>query len=210
MPDQRSRRAVEVSERYADDLATKSELSKAQALAAVALDDARSQWAELEAQGRAGFTGVRPDERSVAKQRWIASRQAVRAAFAAKAVARPTDAPETVAEEMTQAADSALGAEIIGERSHQIGRITAHYTHLLRDFFGNPFRPVTAHPSWLTSTVVSLAEGIYAERAFDRLPILADALQDAGCENADILTHCRSDGPHVRGCWVVDLLLGKA
>jgi hypothetical protein len=81
---------------------------------------------------------------------------------------------------------------------------------VLRDIFGNPFRPVVADPSWLTSTVVSLAEGIYADRAFDRLPILADALQDAGCDGAEVLDHCRGLGPHVRGCWVIDLLLGKS
>ncbi|VTR91775.1 Uncharacterized protein OS=Sorangium cellulosum (strain So ce56) GN=sce5710 PE=4 SV=1 [Gemmata massiliana] len=81
--------------------------------------------------------------------------------------------------------------------------------HLLRDIFGNPFRSVIVDRSWLTSTVTALAEGIYADRAFDRIPILADALQDAGCDSADILGHCRGDGPHVRGCWVIDLLLGK-
>ena len=80
---------------------------------------------------------------------------------------------------------------------------------LLRDIFGNPFRPVTLDPSWLTSNVLLLAGGIYEERAFDRMPILADALQDAGCANDDVLAHCRGAGPHVRGCWVVDLLLGK-
>lgn len=80
---------------------------------------------------------------------------------------------------------------------------------LLRDIFGNPFCPVTVDPIWLTSTVTSLTAVIYAERAFDRMPILADALEDAGCDNIDILSHCRGDGPHVRGCWVVDLLLGK-
>jgi hypothetical protein len=74
---------------------------------------------------------------------------------------------------------------------------------------GNPFRPVAADSRWLTSTVVSLAQAIYDDRLFDRLPILADALEDAGCDNADILTHCRGDGSHVRGCWVVDLILGK-
>ena len=78
------------------------------------------------------------------------------------------------------------------------------------DIFGNPFRPVAVDPDWLTSTVVALARGIYDDRAFDRMPILADALQDAGCDNDDVLTHCRGDGPHVRGCWVVDLLLGKS
>lgn len=66
------------------------------------------------------------------------------------------------------------------------------------------------HSDWRTSTVVALAQGIYDDRAFDRLPILADALQDAGCDNPDILNHCRDTGPHARGCWVVDLVLGKA
>jgi hypothetical protein len=80
---------------------------------------------------------------------------------------------------------------------------------LIRDIFGNPFRPVSVDPAWLTSTVVALASGIYAERAFNRLPILADALQDAGCDNEDVLHHCRGTAPHVRGCWVVDLVLGK-
>ncbi|MBL8796889.1 MAG: hypothetical protein JNM56_23510 [Planctomycetia bacterium] len=79
----------------------------------------------------------------------------------------------------------------------------------LRDIFGNPFRPVTADPAWRTSTVVSLAQAIYDERAFDRLPILADALEDAGCDHADMLNHCRQPGDHVRGCWVVDLLLQR-
>jgi hypothetical protein len=94
------------------------------------------------------------------------------------------------------------------------GRVTAaaaeaYLCGLVRCVFGNPFRPVTADPAWITPTVRSLAEGIYADRAFDRLPILADALQDAGCDNADVLDHCRGPGPHARGCWVVDLVLGK-
>jgi hypothetical protein len=69
--------------------------------------------------------------------------------------------------------------------------------------------PVRLDPAWQTPTVLALARGIHANCAFDRLPILADALQDAGCDNEDILSHCRGDGPHVRGCWVVDLVLGK-
>ncbi|AWM35790.1 hypothetical protein C1280_01280 [Gemmata obscuriglobus] len=81
---------------------------------------------------------------------------------------------------------------------------------LIRCVFGNPFRPVTAEPGWLTSDVVALATGIYAERAFDRLPILADALQDAGCSRDDVLNHLRGDGPHVLGCWALDLVLGKS
>jgi len=87
---------------------------------------------------------------------------------------------------------------------------TSYVTELLRDIFGNPFRPVSFDPNWRTSTVVALAEGVYADRAFDRLPILADALEDAGCDHPDILAHCRGLGPHARGCWAVDLILGKS
>ena len=81
---------------------------------------------------------------------------------------------------------------------------------LIRDIFGNPFRPVTFDPNWRTSTVVALAQQMYDSRDFAPMPILADALQDAGCEHPDILAHCRGEGPHVRGCWVVDGVLGKA
>ncbi|MCE9568372.1 MAG: hypothetical protein K8U57_40750 [Planctomycetes bacterium] len=79
----------------------------------------------------------------------------------------------------------------------------------MRDIFGNPFRPVALDQSWLTSTVVAIAQGLYESRDFSPMPILADALQDADCENCDVLNHCRQLGEHVRGCWVIDALLGK-
>jgi hypothetical protein len=91
---------------------------------------------------------------------------------------------------------------------------------LLRDIFGpHPLRPVALDPSWLTwhgGTVPQLAQSVYDDRHLPsghldnhRLAVLADALEDAGCTDPDILGHCRGPGPHVRGCWVVDLLLGK-
>jgi hypothetical protein len=89
------------------------------------------------------------------------------------------------------------------------GRIKVEQAQLIREIFGNPFRPIILEPSWLTSTVHSLAQGIYEEKTFDRMPTLANALQDAGCDNEDILNHCRQPGEHCRGCWLVDLLLGK-
>ncbi len=82
--------------------------------------------------------------------------------------------------------------------------------NLLRCIVGNPFRLVAFDPRWQSETVVALATGIYAERAFDRLPILADALEEAGCDHPDVLAHCRDPHqPHARGCWVVDGVLGK-
>jgi len=95
------------------------------------------------------------------------------------------------------------------ERARIIACGHRHLTDLLRDVVGNPFRPAAFDPAWRTSTVMSLASQMYESRDFGAMPILADALQDAGCDNEDILNHCRGDGPHVRGCWVVDLVLGK-
>jgi hypothetical protein len=87
---------------------------------------------------------------------------------------------------------------------------------LLRDLFGNPFRAASIDPDWLTRTVTGLAQAAYEERNLpsgtldqDRLAILADALEDAGCTDAVILDHCRQSEDHVRGCWLLDLLLNK-
>jgi hypothetical protein len=83
----------------------------------------------------------------------------------------------------------------------------------LRDIFGNPLRPAPRiDPAWLAwngGAVPGLARAVYDDRAFDRLPVLADALEDAGCSDAELLGHLRGPGPHARGCWAVDLILGK-
>ena len=103
---------------------------------------------------------------------------------------------------VTNCASAAVPGPSIVERSSQ--------ADFVREIFGNPFRRVAFDPAWNTVTATSLAQAIYDDRAFDRLPILADALEDAGCTNRDILDHCRLPGEHVRGCWVVDLVLGKS
>ncbi len=79
----------------------------------------------------------------------------------------------------------------------------------LHDIFGNPFRRVAFDPAWRTDTVVLLARQMDESRDFSTTPILADALQDAGCEDDNILSHCRGSVTHIYGCWVVDLVLGK-
>ncbi|MBY0457407.1 MAG: hypothetical protein K2V38_08730 [Gemmataceae bacterium] len=81
---------------------------------------------------------------------------------------------------------------------------------LLREIVGSPFRP-PFNPQWRTSTAVALARGIYTDRASDRMPILADALQDAGCYDHDVLNHCRNTNkPHAHGCWLIDAVLGQS
>jgi hypothetical protein len=124
------------------------------------------------------------------------------ARFAAGQTANVVDPPHTNAKLVAYELRGANGAN--ERQADSIAQAA-----ILRDIFGNPFRPVALNPTRRTANVTALAQSIYDERAFDRLPILADALEDAGCDNADILNHCRQPGEHVRGCWVVDLLLGK-
>lgn len=183
LDDEQLRGLVELSERYADQEATHEQL-------------------------RSGVTALR----SIRASNFRAT-EAVEAAAAAYVASYVGSA-----ESYTRAAVYAAGAVGIGaaaEGKVGAGRPTEEdkevrtQRSLLLDIIGNPYRSVAADPAWQTSTVVALAQGIYAERAFDRLPILADALQDAGCEESTVLDHCRGEGLHVRGCWVVDLLLGK-
>jgi hypothetical protein len=100
--------------------------------------------------------------------------------------------------------DAVIGSVLHFDRVHPFD--DSRLTGLLRDIFGNPFRPVTFAPEWRTDTAVTLARQMYESRDFCAMPILADALQDAGCDNELILDHCREPGPHVRGCWVCDLV----
>jgi hypothetical protein len=98
-------------------------------------------------------------------------------------------------------------------RNPGVNKLISFGRPALHDIFGPlPFRPVIVEASWLAwndGTAARLAQAIYEDWAFDRLPILADALEEAGCTDEDILTHCRKPGTHVRGCWVVDMILGK-
>jgi hypothetical protein len=122
----------------------------------------------------------------------------------------------------TRAAHCPLYREMVGQAATYVLRCRkqgeraaerAVQAALLRDVCGNPFRPAamdTSCRAWCGGTVVQLARAIYEERAFERLPILADALEDAGCTAADVLNHCRGGGEHARGCWVVDLLVDRA
>jgi hypothetical protein len=100
-----------------------------------------------------------------------------------------------------------------GQESSAVA-LNAGTTHssLIRELFGNPFRAVAIDLAWTNrngGTVARLAQSVYEEQAFDRLPILADALEEAGCNDQDILTHLRGPGPHTRGCWPLDAILGK-
>jgi hypothetical protein len=166
MTDGRSRRAVEVAERYADGLAGEAERLVSSKLA----------WAAWTTPAGAAA------RESVEGDAWASASGASRyASWAARGVAR--------AQELHAQAD------------------------LARDIFVNPFHTVTINPSWLSwhgGLPVSMAQKMYDSRGFSDMPVLADALEEAGCQDADILGHCRSGGEHVRGCWVIDLLLGRA
>jgi hypothetical protein len=106
---------------------------------------------------------------------------------------------------------SAFGSVIRPDYYADADRAEQSLLSIARDIFGNPFRPVVFDPEWRSDTALSLAKHSYDARDFAQMPILADALQDAGCDNAEILSHCRdANATHVRGCWVVDMILGKS
>jgi hypothetical protein len=104
-----------------------------------------------------------------------------------------------------------LGSVIPGEELPRVlGEAGELCADLFRDVVGNPFRPVAFDAAWRSDTAVSIAKGMYESHDFSPMPILADALQDAGCNNDDVLNHCRdANATHVRGCWVVDSVMGK-
>jgi hypothetical protein len=108
----------------------------------------------------------------------------------------------------TDAWNAAWEAAVESER--QLRQVQCDF---LRELFGNPLQPVRLAEAWLAwenGTVRRLAQGIYDEGACERLPILADALEDAGCADATLLEHLRGSGPHLRGCWALDAILDKS
>jgi hypothetical protein len=210
LADERARRAVDVLERYADGRASEADLQAARVDAEAARAHAR---AVISSQEAVDVFGTMPTA-----ERWVRSRLAQLEMEAANVVLLAAW-PAQQRPPWWQAAEVATTAEWVFEAGIANARdlkgdpaAPAPLADLLRDVF-NPFRSVLdvdpACLAWQGGTVRRLARTIYEERAFDRLPILADALEEAGCEAADLLAHCRSGGEHVRGCWAIDLLLGQ-
>jgi hypothetical protein len=193
LTDPRSRAAVEVVERYADGLASPEEMHDAYRLARAV---ARAAWKDV------GVARDDPDAVAAAHKAAEAARAAAEAACEESAVA--ATAVAAAAGCTAYAADPALQAHVAAEHRAQC--------RLLRCVVGNPFRPASVEPAWLAAdggAAVELAHRIYQGRAFERLPELAGALAHQGCTDEAILGHCRPGGEHVRGCWVVDIILSK-
>src|SRR5262245_9602646 len=183
-----SRAAVEIGERYADGGASARDLAAARARAMRACRE----------QVMASATCRRSAQRAAA--------EAVGALYQAlNAIVSPVPQVSDDPSEQDTWESACYYTAVQEHRGRQV--------QALHDLFGPlPFRPVALDPAWLRwnwGTVPAIARRVYDDRAFHDLPILADALTDAGCDNEEIIAHCRTPGPHVRGCWVVDLLLGK-
>lgn len=178
----KSLNALEVARRFADGAATREELLVARAHAeAAAYQAGYEEWLD---EARANFRWD-AEYAAACEAKWAAG-------VALRGVA--VDMGEEPGDDFIAFAEGWLAPD------------------LLREIFGNPFRWTTLDPAWLAhneGTASQLAQRIYDDSAFDLLPILHDALLDAGCDDEALLAHCRSDGPHVRGCWAVDLILGK-
>jgi hypothetical protein len=187
LTDPSSRRAVEVSERYADGEVGPRDLAEALALAAPTRATA-AYWAA---------------SRNPAKTVWEACSAA--SELAADAATREAHA--------AAAADQAAWNSVLAAENSARAAEAREQANLLREVVGNPARQPSVAPSlraWHGGTVPRLGRALYDERRFGDLPVLADALEEAGCTDPDILQHCRQPGGHVRGCWVVDLVLDRS
>jgi hypothetical protein len=177
MADEEGRMAVAIAERYADGLATDSEMTAANlATARVVRHRPNNDYSRF----HASLAALGATNKEAVNACWTTSTEATKAKRAASTLSGDAVSPEREIQAM-----------------------------LFRDISGNPFRPVTIDPRWLSCAVVDLATAIYDERAFERMALLADALVNADCENEEIIAHCLGKRPHVRGCWVIDLILGK-
>jgi hypothetical protein len=191
--DPRSRRLVDLSERLADGRADPSELAEAEAAARAAKSEA-----DVAAAGLSPTTHVRKVAAAISAALQTAAKEAYEAARVSSGCALC----------------SVGGSWSINVPNPAWDSQEARQADLLRCLYGNPFRPAPRiDPRWLAwhgGTVPRLAQAVYDGRVFDRLPLLADALEDAGCADPELLGHLRSGGEHARGCWAVDLILGKA
>jgi hypothetical protein len=231
LPDERSQRAVEVTERYADGLASAEELQTARANA----EAARERWLEHYRQTRAESEFERAamaamflaSKRPILGAEMVAHAAAAAAGTTARAGARlqvvsewgtslaavpPELAPATW-QALSLPAWFAVQAEEAQENQARAACHAAarrHQSDLLREIVGNPFRPPKLDAGCLSPACRGIARAVHEEGSYEQLPILADALEEAGCRDANVLTHLRSAGPHVRGCWALDAVLQKA
>lgn len=190
MTDERVRRATLLMGRYADGLASIEELCEASA----------DIWDAYDLDDEA--THQRPDGLTA----WMAcaGARAMRAGNYSPIIANQTGFIALLVAEAEVRA--------VGQEAERLGQC-----RLVREIFGNPFRPVAINSAWQTPTVCALAQAAYDNRILPagtldpgHLAVLADALEEVGCDNADMLNHLRQPGDHVFGCWVLDLVLGKS
>lgn len=205
--------AVEVAERFADGLATESERRTTY----TAVRAVSRHYDEIANSGP--FPGQDPAHEDAINMGCHAAAAADCAISLLPAAAEQT--VRLAADAVAYAGASGAGVpggdpavDMDANHPHMLARRAerAAQWKLLVDIFGEESRSKKINPDWLRwqdGTVPKLAQGIYGERAFDRLPVLADALEEAGCHDAEILGHCRHPGPHHRGCWLVDLLTGR-
>jgi hypothetical protein len=167
---------------------------------------------ERYAEGLAEPWELRAAQQEVAPFGYVAGGAALAAAYGAVGGVPVVWAPDAAANlAYAEVAWQALGRGLRQVPAETKQRIREEQANLLRCVIGpTPYRPVTALSSWFKPEVIALAQTIYDERAFTRLPELADALAAAGCTEAEVLEHLRSKGPHARGCWAVDAILGKS
>jgi hypothetical protein len=194
--DEESRCVVETVEQYADAILNQAALERVQLLGSRIM---------------ALYEKARSDTGEKSPQGWAAA-----AAFLAASTRYVSGETRKLVPAGEAAVLAALNASSFALRAAETQNEEGHQATLIRCVFGNPFRAVSLEPGWGTPTILALAQAAYEKRNLPtgtmdptRLAALADALEETGCNHFAVLGHLRDPGPHVRGCWVVDALLGR-
>jgi hypothetical protein len=196
-----SRKTLEFAERFADGLATKNELhGRSWGMPGSAFSVVLYKaWEAAENSLQFGAGTVKEDVLRMDPEKHKIWENAFQAAWENNSLG-----------EAMRIADTAMPGEWVAKGRLAWTKEQAGQCQMIREVFGSMgFRTVRLDPSWLTAEAKNMAKAVYDECRFSDLSILADALAEAGCTNTDILNHCLQPDLHVRGCWVVDLVLGQ-
>jgi hypothetical protein len=196
LPHPAARATVQVAERFADGAATLAEFLKAEAVVRELVTALEPRWRASDGAER---VTLHPTHAALALAGIVCWQQPQKAAWYAASNAHL---------EFPYLANPGVGVHSQQRWEGEVAEKRAQ-CEILREMFGNPFRSVALAPEWRTDTAIAMARQVYDSCDFGVMPTLADTLEEAGCDNEQLLNHCRGSGPHVRGCWVLDLILQK-
>jgi hypothetical protein len=212
LPNDNARRAVEAAERFAEGRTTAEQMRHAYSQTASLIASVPSA-ATLSADALGLVVGRALDALAPPQQRQVEEAFSDRRTAALNEVFRVVGRYGTAVREAVAAAEERIRREVLDELDRLLRQPRQALARAITDVTGDPTRPAAVPAAWLDANrgqARAVAQGIDADCRYDELPVLADALEEAGCDGARLLEHARRPGAHYRGCWLIDAALGKS